>query len=52
MGTTSNLQFSNDGAMAAARRKEKMKQETAQLKTILSDVWHGNTIWNIKDVQC
>jgi len=41
-GTTSNLQFSNDGAMAAARRKEKMKQETAQLKTILSDVWHGN----------
>lgn len=40
-GTTSALQFGNDGAMAAARRKEKMKQETAELKGILKGIWTG-----------
>lgn len=42
-GTTSDLQFGNDGAMAAARRKERMKQETAQLKSILQGVLTGST---------
>jgi hypothetical protein len=41
-GTTSDLQFKSDGAAASARRKEKMKQETAELKGILADIWHGN----------
>ena len=41
-GTTSDLQFKNDGAAAASRRKDKMKQETAELKGILSDIWQGN----------
>ena len=40
-GTTDNLQFGNDGAMAAARRKERMKQETAQLKGILKGIVTG-----------
>ena len=40
-GTTSDLQFKSDGAAASAKRKEKMKQETAELKGILSDIWHG-----------
>lgn len=40
-GTTAALQFKNDGAAASARRQERMKQETAQLKGILSDIWHG-----------
>ena len=40
-GTTSALQFKNDGAAASARRQERMKQETAQLKGILRDIWHG-----------
>ena len=41
-GTTQDLQFGNDGEMAAARRKEKLKEETAELKGILKDIWHGN----------
>jgi hypothetical protein len=41
-GTTSDLQFKSDGAAASAKRKEKMKQETAELKGILADIWHGN----------
>jgi alkanesulfonate monooxygenase SsuD/methylene tetrahydromethanopterin reductase-like flavin-dependent oxidoreductase (luciferase family) len=40
-GTTDNLQFGNDGAMAAARRKERMKEETAQLKGILKGIVTG-----------
>lgn len=40
-GTTTALQFKNDGAAASARRQERMKQETAQLKGILRDIWHG-----------
>ncbi|HMZ47881.1 MAG TPA: AsmA-like C-terminal region-containing protein [Flavobacteriales bacterium] len=40
-GTTDDLRFSNDGAAAAARRKEKMKQESAELKGLLSDILHG-----------
>ncbi len=40
-GTTQDLQFKNDGAMAAARRKEKIKQESANLKGLLSDIWKG-----------
>jgi len=40
-GTTDNLRFGNDGAMAAARRKERMKQETAQLKGILKGIVSG-----------
>lgn len=40
-GTTQDLRFGNDGAMAAARRKARLKQETAELKGILSDIWHG-----------
>lgn len=40
-GTTDNLQFGTDGAMAAARRKERMKQETAQLKGILKGILSG-----------
>ena len=40
-GTTSDLQFGHDGAMAAAKRKEKMKQETAELKGILKGIWTG-----------
>ncbi|MCO6482200.1 MAG: hypothetical protein J5I62_05355 [Flavobacteriales bacterium] len=42
-GTTDNLQFGNDGAMAAARRKERMKQETAQLKGILKGIVTGES---------
>ena len=41
-GTTSDLQFKNDGAAASARRKDQMKKETAELKGILADIWHGN----------
>lgn len=41
-GTTDNLQFGNDGAMAAARRKERMKEETAQLKGILKGIVSGD----------
>ena len=41
-GTTSDLQFKSDGAAAASRRKDKMKQETAELKGILAEIWHGN----------
>jgi hypothetical protein len=41
-GTTDDLQFGNDGAMAAAKRKEKMKQETAELKDILKSVVTGD----------
>lgn len=40
-GTTSALQFKNDGPAASARRKEQMKKETAELKGILADIWHG-----------
>ncbi|HEY0976168.1 MAG TPA: AsmA-like C-terminal region-containing protein [Flavobacteriales bacterium] len=40
-GTTSDLKFGNDGAMAAAKRKEKMKQETAELKGILKGILTG-----------
>jgi hypothetical protein len=40
-GTTDNLLFGNDGAMAAARRKERMKEETAQLKGILKGIVTG-----------
>jgi hypothetical protein len=40
-GTTSDLQFKSDGTAASAKRKEKMKQETAELKGILADIWHG-----------
>jgi len=40
-GTTDNLQFGQDGAMAAARRKERMKEETAQLKGILKGILTG-----------
>lgn len=40
-GTTDDLRFSNDGAMAAAKRKEKMRQETAELKGILKGIWTG-----------
>ncbi len=40
-GTTQDLRFGNDGAAAAARRKEQVKHETAELKGILSDIWHG-----------
>jgi len=40
-GSTDNLQFGNDGAMAAARRRERMKQETAQLKGILKGIVAG-----------
>ncbi len=41
-GTTDNLQFGTDGAMAAARRKERMKEETAQLKGILKGIVTGD----------
>ncbi len=41
-GTTSDLQFKHDGASASARRKDQMKKETAELKGILADIWHGN----------
>ena len=41
-GSTDNLQFGNDGAKAAARRKDRMKEETAQLKGILKDIVTGN----------
>lgn len=41
-GTTNDLQFKNDGAAASARRKDQMKKETAELKGILADIWHGN----------
>lgn len=41
-GTTDHLQFGHDGAMAAARRRERMKQETAQLKGILKGVVAGD----------
>ena len=41
-GTTDNLQFGNDGAVAAARRKERMKEETAQLKGILKGIVTGD----------
>lgn len=40
-GTTDNLQFGHDGAMAAVRRKERMKQESAQLKGILKGIVSG-----------
>jgi uncharacterized protein involved in outer membrane biogenesis len=40
-GTTSDLQFGNDGAMAAAKRKERMQQESAQLKGILKGIVSG-----------
>ncbi|MBS1568552.1 MAG: hypothetical protein JST45_03830 [Bacteroidetes bacterium] len=40
-GTTDNLLFGNDGAMAAARRKARMKEETAQLKGILKGIVTG-----------
>lgn len=40
-GTTDQLQFGHDGAMAAARRKERMRQETAQLKGILKGMVGG-----------
>ena len=40
-GTTSDLRFKSDGAAASAKRKDKMKQETAELKGILADIWHG-----------
>ncbi|MBL8002994.1 MAG: hypothetical protein JNL05_13655 [Flavobacteriales bacterium] len=36
-GTTADPQFANDGAMAAARRKQKLKEESATLKTILRE---------------
>lgn len=36
-GTTTDPQFANDGAMAAARRKQKLKEESATLKTILRE---------------
>ena len=36
-GTTADPQFANDGAMASARRKQQLKQETATLKTILKE---------------
>jgi hypothetical protein len=42
-GTTSDLHFKNDGAAASARRQQKFKQETAELKNILSDMWHGRS---------
>ena len=42
-GTTQDLQFKNDGAMAAARRKEKIKQESANLKGLLGDIWKGKS---------
>lgn len=41
-GTTDNLQFGTDGAMAAARRKERMKEETTQLKGILKGIVTGD----------
>ncbi len=41
-GTTDNLLFGNDGAMASARRKERMREETAQLKGILKGIVTGN----------
>lgn len=40
-GTTSDLQFKNDGAAAAARRKDKLKQESNELKGLLSDMWRA-----------
>lgn len=42
-GTTSDLRFKNDGAAASARRQQKFKQETVELKNILSDMWHGRS---------
>ncbi|HMN05580.1 MAG TPA: AsmA-like C-terminal region-containing protein [Flavobacteriales bacterium] len=41
-GTTDNLQFGNDGAMAAARRRQRMKEETAELKGILKGIVSGD----------
>jgi uncharacterized protein involved in outer membrane biogenesis len=41
-GTTSDLKFSNDGAMAAARRRERAKQQSAELNGLLTDMWRGN----------
>lgn len=41
-GTTDNLQFGNDGAMAAERRRQRMKEETAQLKGILKAIVTGD----------
>lgn len=40
-GTTSDLKFKNDGAAANARRKDKIKQESQQLKGLLADIWKG-----------
>lgn len=40
-GTTDDLRFGNDGAAAAARRKQRIKQESATLKTLLADAWRG-----------
>lgn len=41
-GTTDNLQFGNDGAMAAERRRQRMREETAQLKGILKGIVAGD----------
>lgn len=41
-GTTNDLKFGHDGAMAAAKRRERMKQETAELKGIIKGIWSGD----------
>jgi hypothetical protein len=42
-GTTDDLRFKNDGAAASARRKDRIKQESTELKGLLSDIWKGNS---------
>lgn len=42
-GTTDNLQFGNDGAMAAARRKQRVQEETTQLKDMVKGIVKGTT---------
>ncbi|MFT3884639.1 MAG: AsmA-like C-terminal region-containing protein [Flavobacteriales bacterium] len=42
-GTTNALRFGNDGALAATRRKEKLKQGTAELKSIIKGVFSGES---------
>ncbi|MBL7986267.1 MAG: hypothetical protein JNM91_14775 [Flavobacteriales bacterium] len=41
-GTTEDLRFKNDGAAAAARRKTRIKQESTELKGLLTDILKGN----------
>jgi uncharacterized protein involved in outer membrane biogenesis len=41
-GTTDDLRFANDGAAAAARRNQRIKQEAANLKNLLAGTLRGD----------